>query len=120
MAHLAPKPESDDEPYTKELSLTNDVAGSDIVKQHKETADANYDQYRTRTNANVGEFSKTVKRKDQMEEMVQEAEVQGDAPESSSSSRLILVGGGMMLVAGLAAFAVRRQRGYSQINELSI
>ena len=121
MAHLAPKPESGlNDPFTKQLSLTNDAAGTDIVKEHRDSANADYDQYKSRTNANVGQFSKKIKLKDQMEEMVQEQEVEGHAQESASSSRMILVGGGMMLVAGVAAFVVKRQRGYSQINELSI
>lgn len=124
MAHLAPKPETGlYDPKTSQTSLTGDVPGSDILRQHKETADANYDQYRTRTDANVDSSDLEIKMTDQVAEM-REAEAATEADEvtnSPSSSRGLLVGGGLvMVVVGGAALMVRRQRGYSRINELSI
>jgi len=107
MAHLAPKPEeemNDGADYTPS-SLTGDVPGSDIVREHKSAADADYDQYEWRTDATVGtEYAA----KEQRE------------PESSNAMPAFMAGGAVVLVVGAAALVVRRQRGYSEINELSI
>merc|ERR1711988_256087 len=97
MAHLAPKPDGSEPMAT---SLTGDVPGSDIVKEHKQKSDADYDQYQWRTDAEVGEYDLSEK----------------EQKEPASSNGVFMAGG---VVAGLAVGAValvvvRRQRGYSE------
>ena len=106
MAHLAPKPAediTDSEAYTPS-SLTGDAPGSDIVKEHKDKSDEDYDQYEWRTDADVGNYAEKEKRE----------------PESSNAMPAFMAGGAVVLVVGAAALVVKRQRGYAEINELSI
>mmetsp|Transcript_6119 Transcript_6119/g.15013 ORF Transcript_6119/g.15013 Transcript_6119/m.15013 type:complete len:633 (+) Transcript_6119:107-2005(+) len=109
MAHLAPKPNEEmtsvEGEYTPS-SLTGDVPGSDIVKEHKDAADQDYDQYEWRTDATVGSNY---------------AEKEKREPESSNAMPAFMAGGAVVLVVGAAALVVKRQRGYAEINnELSI